>query len=134
VPDESLPLKPPDDRPEKSRPTLAPAWLALLTSWLGLFMLVAAIVFTLLPGSRDPVAELQHARPFSLQDRFLPIPIYGIALVLFLGIVILWQMRKEPRPLPEELVYQRIQAWTGIVLSLIGAAVVYGYVALHGPK
>jgi len=115
-------------------PTLAPPWLALLTAWAGLLMLIASIVFILLPGSRDPVAELQHRQSYSLKDRFLPFPIYGIAIVLFLGIVILWQMRKEPRPLPPALVNQRVQAWVGMILALVAAAIVYIYVALHGPR
>ena len=135
VRDDSLPLKPPADVPAPGRqPLLAPAWLPLITAWLGLIMLAASIAFTLLPGSRDPVAELQHQKPYSLQDRFLPIPIYGIAFVLFLGIITLYQMRKEPRPLPPALVNQRIQAWTGIALALLSGIIVYGYVALRGPK
>ena len=69
-----------------------------------------------------------------MKDRFLPVPMYGIALVLFLGIVVLWQMRKEPRPLDDALVNQRVQAWVGIVLAIVGAVVVYVYVALRGPR
>lgn len=116
------------------RPTLAPPWVALCAAWLGLLMLVASVVFTLLPGSVSPRQELEHARGYSAADKFLPVPVYGIAVALFLGIVVLWQMRKEPRPLPEALVSQRVQAWVGIVLALLGAAVIYGYVALRGPR
>ena len=61
-------------------------------------------------------------------------PIYGITVALFVGIVVLWQMRREPRPLPDGLVAQRIQAWAGIALALLGAAVIYVAVALHGPR
>ena len=119
---------------DEHKPLLAPPWVALIAAWGGLLMLIASIVFTLLPGSRNPVAELEHRQPFSIKDRFLPVPMYGIALVLFLGIIVLWQMRKEPRPLPQPAINQRIQAWTGIVLALVAAAVVYVYVAFFGPK
>jgi hypothetical protein len=129
VREERLPLQPPKDPP-----TLAPAWVALVAAWGGLLVLVAAIVFVLLPGSRDPVAELEHRKPYSLQDRFLPYPIYGVAVVLFIGIVVLWQMRRQPRPLPQALVNQRIQAWAGISLALVAAGILYGYVALFGPR
>ena len=129
-----LPLKPPPDPPApKKRPTPAPAWVALLAAWWGLLMLVASIVFPFLPGSENPTAELEHRRPYSFADRFLPVPLYGITFALFLGIVVLWQMRKEPRPLPEALVAQRVQAWAGIVLALLGAAVIYVWVAFRGP-
>ena len=40
----------------------------------------------------------------------------------------------EPRPLRDALVIQRVQAWVGIALSLIAAAVVYIHVARHGPR
>jgi hypothetical protein len=120
--------------PPQKRPTPAPAWVALLAAWAGLLMLAASAVFIFLPGSVDPRRELEHARPFSPADRFLPLPIYGIAVALFLGIVVLWQMRKEPRPLPDAMVAQRVQAWVGIVLALLGACVIYGWVALRGPR
>jgi hypothetical protein len=97
-------------------------------------MLVASVVFVFLPGSRDPRAELEHLQPYSIADRFLPLPTYGIAAALFLGIVVLWQMRREPRPLPDAMVAQRVQAWVGIVLALFGAVVIYTWVALRGPK
>ncbi|HEX3358406.1 MAG TPA: hypothetical protein VHS31_15640 [Tepidisphaeraceae bacterium] len=127
-----LPLRPP--APIAPKPTLAPAWLALLTAWLGIVMLIASIVFIFLPGTRDPRSELMHVVPYSLADKFLPVPIYGVTVTIFLGIVILWQMRRELRPLPDAMVMQRVQAWAGIVLSLIAAAVVYIHVALHGPR
>jgi hypothetical protein len=127
-----LPLQPP--APDRARPMLAPAWVALLTVWLGVIMLVASIVFIFLPGSRDPRGELEHRLPYSLADRFLPVPIYGVTVTLFIGIVVLWQMRREPRPLPDGLVIQRVQAWVGIGLSLVAAAIVYIHVALHGPR
>jgi len=120
--------------PPEKRPTPAPAWVALLAAWAGLLMLVASVVFVFLPGSVDPRRELEHARPFSPADKFLPLPIYGIAVALFLGIVVLWQMRKEPRPLPEAMLAQRVQARVGIVLALLGACVIYGWVALRGPR
>jgi hypothetical protein len=120
--------------PPEKRPTPAPPWVALLAAWAGLLMLVASLVFIVLPGSVDPRRELEHARPYSAADKFLPLPIYGITVALFLGIVVLWQMRKEPRPLPDAMVAQRVQAWVGIVLALAGAAVIYGWVALRGPR
>lgn len=126
----SLPLRPPSG----GRPTPAPAWVALLAAWLGLLALIAAVVFLFLPGSTSPKAELQHFRPYSAKDRFLPFPLYGVAIALFVGIVVFWQMRKEPRPLPDALVAQRVQAWVGIALALLAAGVIYGYVALFGPK
>src|SRR5690349_9138328 len=90
----SLPLKPPAEPPP--RPTPAPAWLALLAAWLGMLVLIASIVFIFLPGTRDPRAELTHQAPYSMADRFLPIPIYGVTVALFIGIIVLWQMRREP--------------------------------------
>src|SRR5207237_5355557 len=96
--EDRLPLRPPNEPP-----ALAPPWVALITAWGGLLVMIAAIVFVLLPGSRDPVAELQHRKPYSLQDRFLPYPIYGVAVVLFLVMVVLWQMRIRPRPFPRGL-------------------------------
>jgi hypothetical protein len=130
--DDSLPPLPPIDPPQP--PTLAPAWLALLTAWLGLIMVIASIIFIFLPGTRNPRAELEHLQQYSLADRFLPLPIYGITVVLFLGIVVLWQMRKEARPLPDAMVAQRVQACVGIALALIAAAIIYIHVALRGPR
>ena len=127
-----LPLKPSEPAPRK--PTTAPAWVALLAVWLGVFVLIVSIVFIFLPGTRDPRGELTHRVPYSIADRFLPIPIYGIAVSLFVAIVVLWQMRREPRPLPDALMMQRVQAWVGIILSLIAASIVYVNVALHGPR
>jgi hypothetical protein len=120
--------------PAEKRPTPAPAWVAQLAAWAGRLMLALSVVFVFLPGSVDPRRELEHAKPFSPADRFLPLPIYGIAVALFLGIVVLWQMRKEPRPLPGPMVAQRVQAWVGIVLALLGACVIYGWVAFRGPR
>jgi hypothetical protein len=77
---------------------------------------------------------LEHAEPYSPADRFLPVPIYASAVAMFLGIVVLWQMRKEPRPLPAALVNQRVQAYVGIALAILAAAVVYIHVALRGPR
>src|SRR5437660_8920867 len=91
--EDRLPLRPPE-----YPPALAPPWVAVATVWGRLIVFLASIVFILLPGSRDPVAELEHRKPYSLQDRFLPYPLYGVTVVLFLGIVVLRQMRKQPRP------------------------------------
>src|SRR6185503_17198738 len=92
-----LPPLNPDPPP---RPRLAPPWVALAAAWLGLLTLIASVAFPFLPGSRNPRAELEHLRPYSLADRFILIPIYSNTIALFLGIVVLWQMRREPRPLP----------------------------------
>ena len=119
--------------PPEYKPTPAPPWVALLAAWAGLLMLIASIVFTLLPGSVDPRRELERERPYSPADRFLPLPIYGVTVALFLGIVVLWQMRKEPRPLPHAMVAQRMQAWAGIVLAVMGATVIYVWVYFRGP-
>jgi hypothetical protein len=127
------PLSPPDARTPVPRPTPAPAWVALLAAWVGLLSVVAAGLVPLLPGSADPRAELERAAPYSLADRFLPVPLYGTVVAVFLGVVVLWQSRREPRPLPDPLVAQRVQAWVGIALGLAAAAFVYGYVALRGP-
>lgn len=132
--DPPLPLRPPDPYVAPSRRTPAPPWVALLCAWLGLIMLIAAIVFPFLPGSRDPRAELERAKPYSFADKFLPVPMYGVTIALFLGIVVLRQMRKEPRPLPDALVAQRVQAWVGITLALIATVILYVYVALRGPR
>src|SRR4051812_45784314 len=59
------------------RPAPAPAIVALIAAWLGLLDLLAAVIFIFLPGSKNAVAELQHARPYSMKDRFLPFPVYG---------------------------------------------------------
>ena len=127
------PLPPIDPPAPPKRPTPAPAWVALTAAWAGLLMLIASVVFIFLPGSTNPRAELEHSQRFSLADRFLPLPIYGTTIAMFLGIVVLWQMRKEPRPLTEALVAQRVQAWAGIVLALLGAAVIYVWVFFRGP-
>lgn len=104
-----------------------------MAAWVGLVMLAASVVLIFLPGSRNPREELEHKIEYSLADKFLPVPIYGICVALFLGIVVLWQMRKEPRPLPAALGAQRVQAWVGIVLALLGAGVIYVWVGLRGP-
>lgn len=129
--DHPLPLKGVD---EPRKPVLAPAWVALGTAWGGLLMMVLSVVFLFLPGSQSPKEELERLREYSLADRFLPLPMYGIAAVLFMGIVVLWQMRREPRPLPDALVAQRVQAWVGIVLALIATVIIYVWVAIYGPR
>jgi hypothetical protein len=129
------PLPPlPELEPEsKPKPTPAPAVVSLLAVWVGLLTLIGSIALPFFPGSRNPRAELEHVQPYSAADRFLPVPIYGSVIGLFLGIVVLWQMRKEARPLPEAMVNQRVQAWVGIGLALLAAAVIYVQVALRGP-
>lgn len=131
------PIKPPelvDYSRSSALPTPAPAWVAFFAAWLGLIVLIASIVFLFLPGSQNPRAELEHLKGYSLADRFLLFPMWGIAIALFLGIIVFWQMRKHPRPLPEAMVMQRVQAWIGIALAIIATVVLYIHVALRGPK
>ena len=128
------PIKPPESFDPPRLPTPAPAWVAFSAAWLGLIVLIAAIVFLFLPGTKDPVAELEHLKTYSLADRFLLLPMYGVAVVLFLGCTVFWQMRRHPRPLPEPMVMQRVQAWIGIALAIIAMIILYTHVALHGPR
>jgi hypothetical protein len=130
---DDLPPLNPDDLDPPPPPRLAPAWVALASAWLGLLTLITSSIVPFLPGSRDPRAELQHLRPYSAADKFIPIPLYACAIALFLGIIVLWQMRREPRPLAAPLIAQRIQAYVGIVLAILGAAIIYLHVALRGP-
>ena len=132
---DDLPHKPlPDEKPAE-RPTPAPAWVALFAAWLGLLSSVASIVLLVLPGSRNPRAELERARPYSLADKFFPVPVYMSVVALFVAIVVLWQMRREPRPLPDAMVAQRVQAWAGIVLALVGIVIFYAFAARRvGPS
>jgi hypothetical protein len=126
-------LKPPADPPVARNPTPAPAFVALLAPWVGLLSLILSLILPFLPGSRDPVAELTHARPYSVADRYIAFTIYVPAIAIFLGIIVLWQMRKEPRPLPDALFAQRMQAKFAIGLALVAAFIFYLYVALRGP-
>lgn len=128
--DEILPLTPPA---EVKKPTPAPAWVALSASWMGLLAVLSAIIIPLLPGSRNPRAELERLAPYSLADWFLPAPLYLAVIALFLGIIVFWQSRGEVRPLPDALLAQRVQAAVGIGLALLAAAIVYAFVALRGP-
>jgi hypothetical protein len=131
MPKPDPPLTPDLDPPPP--PRLAPAWVALLSAWLGLLTLIASAAVPFLPGSRDPRAELQNLRPYSVADKFIPIPIYASVVAIFLGIIVLWQMRREPRPLPDALISQRIQAYVGIGLAVLGVVIIYLHVALRGP-
>ena len=128
---EELPLKPVEFERGERRPTPAPALVALLAAWSGLITLVCSLALPFLPGSRRPREELEHRTPWSAADKWLPFPIYLSVVALFLGIVVLWQMRKEPRPLPEAMAAQRVQAWAGIWLSIVAMAFVYGWVAVR---
>jgi hypothetical protein len=127
---EELPLKPVEDAPirVKPAPTPAPAWVALMCAWLGLITLVCSVVLPFLPGSRRPREELEHRAPWSAADRWLPFPMYLSVVALFLGIVVLWQMRREPRPLAEGLAAQRVQALVGMGLALVAVVFMYGWV------
>ena len=127
---EELPLKPVEDTPVRAKPptTPAPAWVALFCAWFGLLTLICSAVLPFLPGSQRPREELEHRAPWSAADRWLPFPIYLSVVALFLGIVVLWQMRREARPLAEGLAAQRVQAWVGIGLALAAVVFVYGWV------
>ena len=126
---EELPLKPVDDAPvHKTAPTPAPPWVALLCAWTGLITLICALALPLLPGSRRPREELEHRTPFAVADRWLPFPIYLSVVALFLGIIVLWQMRKAPRPLLDALAAQRLQAWVGIWITLVAIVFMYAWV------
>lgn len=127
--EEELPLRPVEDLP-----TPLPAWVALAAAWTGLVMLIASIVLIFLPGSTHPREELEHRIPYSVADKFIAVPIYGITLALALGLLVFKHMRKLPRPLPEALVMQRVQATVGIVLALIGAIIIYTWVGFRGPR
>ena len=124
---DNLPLTPPPD--DKPLPTPAPAWVALLTAWLGLFTLLAAIVLLFLPGSKNPRAELEHTVPYSMADRFFPVPAYLSVIALFMAIVVFWQMRSEPRPLPRGMLAQRVQAGVGTTLALVAIVIFYAFAA-----
>src|SRR5262249_45872893 len=126
-----LPLKLPA---EKRRATPAPAVISLLTVWLGLLTLVLAIAIPLVPGSRDAVAELMHKHSWAMADWVLTIAEYASVVTIFLGIVVFWQMRHEPRPLESAQVAQRVQAMVGIVLAVFGVAIVYLFTWLRGPR
>ena len=124
-----LPLKPVGDDLPSEAPRPAPAWVPFASAWLGLLALIFSIVLLLLPGSRSPRAELERARPWALADKFLPVPVYTTVVSIFLAIVVFWQMRKEPRPLPQAMLAQRTQAWAGVILSLIAIVIFYAFAA-----
>jgi hypothetical protein len=124
MPHDELPLKPIVDKPKKERHP-APAWVALAVPWLGLLTIILAIVVFIVPGSRDPVAEFRHQRPWSAADVVVTVAEYTSVLAVFVGLVVLWQMRTQPRPLSTPLAAQRIQAIVGLVLSFIGVAIIY---------
>jgi hypothetical protein len=128
-----LGLKPPREATPASPPTPAPAWVALLSVWTGLAALALAAAVPFVPGSRDPVGELTHARPYAMADKILPVSMYLQPAAMFLGIVVFWQMRKEPRPLPDAMVIQRLQAGVGIGLAISAMVFAYLFVWWRGP-
>ena len=129
---DELPLKPMADKPRKER-NPAPAWVALAAPWLGLLTVILSILIFLVPGSRDPRAELTHARPYAAADWVLMIAIYTSVVAAFVGLVVWWQMRTQPRPLSAPLAAQRLQAMVGLILAAIGIVIIYIGVALRGP-
>jgi hypothetical protein len=128
---EELPLKPVADQPKKER-NPAPAWLALAAPWLGLLTLLLSITTFIVPGSRDSRAEITHARPYSPADWIVMIGLYSSVIAVFAGLLVIWQMRTQPRPLSTPLAAQRLQAIFGLVLACIGIAIIYIGV-LSGP-
>ena len=124
MPHEELPLKPVADEPKKDR-NPAPAWVALAAPWLGLLTLILSIIVFLVPGSRDPQAEFMHQRPWSAADVVVTIAEYTSVLAVFVGFVVIWQMRTQPRPLSAPLAAQKMQAIVGLVLSFIGVVIIY---------
>jgi hypothetical protein len=121
---DELPLKPVADNPTRERDP-APAWVALAAPWLGLLTLSLSIIVFIVPGSRDPQAEFTHQRPWSAADIVVTIAEYTSVLAVFVGLVVIWQMRTQPRPLSAPLVAQQLQAIVGMVLSSIGVAIIY---------
>src|SRR4051812_37813505 len=110
------PLKPIADKPIKDR-NPAPAWVALAAPWLGLLTLSLSIVVFLVPASRDPQAEFTHQRPWSAADIVVTIAEYTSVLAVFVALVVIWQMRTQPRPLSPPLAAQKVQAIVGLILS-----------------
>ena len=101
---------------------------------MGLLDVALAAAVPFVPGSRDPRAELTHARPYAPADWVLLFAIYLCPLTITLSGIVIRQMGTEPRPLPEPLRLQRIQAFAGIALALAAAAILYTFVALRGPS
>jgi hypothetical protein len=124
MPHDELPLKPIDDTPKKERAP-APAWVALAAPWLGLLTLLLSITVFLVPGSRDARAEFTHQRPWSAADVVVTIAEYLSVVAVFVGLVVIWQMRTQPRPLSAPLAAQKLQAVVGLVLSFVGVAIIY---------
>src|SRR5215212_10288491 len=124
MPHDELPLKPVADTPTKER-TPAPAWVALASPWLGLLTLILSIVVFLVPGSRDPRAEFTHQRPWSAADIVVTIADYTSVVAVFVGLVVIWQMRTQPRPLSAPLAAQRLQAIVGLLLAFLGVIIMY---------
>ena len=124
MPQDELPLRPVEDMPKKER-TPAPAWVALAAPWLGLLTVILAITVFVVPGSRDPRAEVTHQRPWSAADVVVTVAEYMAVLAVFLALLVILQMRSQPRPLSAPLAAQRLQAIVGLVLSAIGVAIIY---------
>src|SRR3954466_6749066 len=124
MPHDELPLKPIVDKPKKE-PTPASTWIALAAPWLGLLTLILSIVVFLVPASRDPQAEFTHQRPWSPADVIVTIAEYLSVLAVFVGLVVIWQMRTQPRPLSAPLAAQKLQAIVGLILAFLGVAIIY---------
>ena len=124
MPREELPLKPVADEPKNER-NPAPAWVALAAPWLGLITLILSIAVFLVPGSRDARAEFTHQRPWSAADVVVTIAEYMSVVAVFVGLVVIWQMRTQPRPLSAPLAAQKLQAMVGLVLAFAGVGIIY---------
>lgn len=88
--------------------------LALFSVWMGLAAFVLSVVM------------LVH-RP-TMTDLTIPLVLWFSAPAsMALGGMVLWAYRKEEHPDPG-IAAQRVQARVGIVLALLGAAIVYGLI------
>ena len=94
---EELPLTPAEDLPPPAEPPrLAPAWVPLASAWIGLLAMLLSFAIPFVPGTQNPQAELTHATAYSWADRLM-LAMYIQATALFLGIITLWQTRREAR-------------------------------------
>ncbi len=108
----------------------APAWVAVASAWMGFLSLLSAIALPFVGKylrSRGVVSS-GHWRS---GDLWLPFPVYTAVVAVVLGMVAMWQMRKVRRPIPGDMVSQRMQAWFGMVLGGLSVALVYIYVFIY---
>jgi hypothetical protein len=92
--------------------------LSLLSAWMGLAVLALALAMVF-------VRSL-------FADPLLPIALYGAALSMTLGGLVLWSHRKDAAPEPAVRA-QRTQSKVGIGLSLAAVTIVYVLIAYARP-